>query len=158
MSLLENLERLITERGSSAILKERIDLIREQIAALERKNTQLVESLKLAEAKAVVLEAENKELRNQLKAHERNDEKLGDATVTVLRFLFERGDEASADFAAYELRQPESVVEHHFDILRQRGFIRQSGRYMRTADIAPGGPAFRLTPEGRAFYMQLTAG
>lgn len=158
MSLLENLERLITERGSSAILKERIDLIREQVTALERKNTQLADGLKLAEAKVVVLEAENKELRNQLQAIQRANEKLGDATFAVLRYLFERGDEASADFAAYELRQSESVVDHHFDILRQRGFIRQSGRNMRTADIAPGGPAFRLTPEGRAFYMQLTAG
>jgi hypothetical protein len=154
MSLLENLERLITERGSSAILKERIDLIRDQVAALERKNSELGSSLKLAEAKVIVLEAENQKLRDTVRAYETPDKQLSDDTAAVLRHLFKYGDEASADFVAYEMHLTESVVQYHFDLLKARGFIRFSRPYMRTADIAPGGPAFRLTPEGRAYYMQ----
>ena len=53
MGLLDSVEKLITEHGSAAILRERIALANDKHAALERK--------------ATTLEAENGELRTQLK-------------------------------------------------------------------------------------------
>lgn len=49
---LDLIEKLITEHGSSSILKERLELIREQLAALETKNAELGD--KLAEAQAEI--------------------------------------------------------------------------------------------------------
>lgn len=53
MGLLDGLERLITEHGSAAILKERIALANDKYATLEKR--------------AAELEAENRRLREQNK-------------------------------------------------------------------------------------------
>jgi cell division protein FtsB len=59
MGLLAALEKLITEHGSAAILRERLDAFRDDVQRLEQRNTQL-------EAENAKLETEKKDLREQL--------------------------------------------------------------------------------------------
>lgn len=59
MGLLDGLEKLITEHGSAAILKERIALANDKYAALEQK-------LSESETRAMNLDAETKTLRLDL--------------------------------------------------------------------------------------------
>lgn len=59
--ILAEIERLITEHGSAAILRERLALAAEQYAALEKKVVDL-------EAKNAHLESENSELQQQVRS------------------------------------------------------------------------------------------
>lgn len=62
MGLLDSIEKLITEHGSAAILRERIALANDQHAALQKK--------------AVSLKSENAELKSQLQAAKSEAEAL----------------------------------------------------------------------------------
>jgi predicted RNA-binding Zn-ribbon protein involved in translation (DUF1610 family) len=61
MDIFGGIEKLITEHGSAAILRERIDLAAQQYAILERENA----SLKL---RISTLEAENNSLKEQARS------------------------------------------------------------------------------------------
>ena len=61
MGLLDGLEKLITEHGSAAILRERIQLANDKYADLERK-------LKVSQELAEKSETENSQLRSKLDA------------------------------------------------------------------------------------------
>lgn len=62
MGLLDGLEKLINEHGSSTILRERIELANDKYAALE--------------SKVSILESENNALRSENEALQLNNEKL----------------------------------------------------------------------------------
>lgn len=73
MGILDGFEKLINEHGSAAILKERIDLARDQHAALEQKlaaseaaNKQLHSEKLNLELNNVKLKGEAKNLKEQL--------------------------------------------------------------------------------------------
>lgn len=59
MSIFQDIERLITEHGSAAILRERLALAAEQYAALEKKVVEL-------QAENERLESENSKLQEQV--------------------------------------------------------------------------------------------
>lgn len=59
MGLLDHFEKLINERGSSAILREHLALVKAEQAALDRKNSDL-------EAKSKTLQSENADLQKEL--------------------------------------------------------------------------------------------
>jgi DNA repair exonuclease SbcCD ATPase subunit len=73
MGLLESIDKLITERGSAAILRERLDLLREQGQAINDK--------------VAALEQENSRLKRELEECQRN---LAAAT-TAKKFVEHRG-------------------------------------------------------------------
>lgn len=60
---LSDIERLINEHGSAAILRERITLANDKYAALERKVVDLEDQVTNLERKVSDLDAENKDLR-----------------------------------------------------------------------------------------------
>lgn len=156
MNLFAPLEKLINEHGSAAIMKERLELLRDQFKALEDKNRELADNLRLAEAKVTVLEAENRDFRSKQEVPP-TQIRLEPQTRAILTYLFEYGEDASADFVGYNLGIKTSIAEYHFDILKRHGFIRFKRPYMRTADIAPSGPSYVLTAEGRAAHMEITS-
>jgi hypothetical protein len=59
MGMLDGIEKLINEHGSSAILKERIDFAKDQYAALERQVRESLESIAVLRVK---LEMESSQL------------------------------------------------------------------------------------------------
>ena len=61
MGLIESIGTLITEHGSSAVLKERLELIRDQLQQLQSENTGLKKSI-------TELKAENFDLSKKLKS------------------------------------------------------------------------------------------
>jgi hypothetical protein len=63
IGIFDGLTQLINEHGSATVLRERIALAADQYNALEKKVTDLSESVKVAEAKARELESENQRLR-----------------------------------------------------------------------------------------------
>lgn len=66
MGLLDGIEKLITEHGSAAILRERIALAREQYAALEKKTSELQAENERLESSSAKLQEHIRELEQQL--------------------------------------------------------------------------------------------
>ncbi len=75
---LSLIEKLINEHGSSNILKERLLLLKEELAKIEKERTQLTE-------KCSALEKENSELRKQL-----NKKLVSDEFTEYMGALFKR--------------------------------------------------------------------
>ena len=66
-ALLQHLEKLITEHGSSAILRDHLGLLREQFALSEKKVSSLENNVSELEMKLLALEKERDKLKSQLK-------------------------------------------------------------------------------------------
>ncbi len=99
MSLFDGIEKLITEHGSAAILKERIALAADQYAALEKK-------LSDAELRAKELESENQRL-------ELDNFKLKEKIRDLEKQLSENHDKSSLE----EVRERILIlVSQHEDI------------------------------------------
>lgn len=83
MGLLDGLEKLINEHGSSAILKERIALANEKYSLLENKNKMLEEKNVILEKKIKSLEAENKTAQFNLQQAKQRIKQLEEQASTV---------------------------------------------------------------------------
>ena len=65
--LFENIEKLITEHGSAAILRERLELANEQYAVLERRCQQLDEQVAMLEEENQRLQSDIEQARQQIR-------------------------------------------------------------------------------------------
>ena len=70
--MLDMLDKLITEHGSSAILRERLELFSDKYSALEKQNTQLHENNKVLEYQFDKAKKEIKRLQKILDANNEN--------------------------------------------------------------------------------------
>ena len=75
MGLLDSIEKLITEHGSAAILRERISLANDQYSALEQRNAEL-------QADNAALKAEQESLRAEVERLRLHNEKLTQQQAT----------------------------------------------------------------------------
>ena len=66
--LLDQIEKLINEHGSAVILKERIELAKDEQAALERKNDDLANEVTRLGGHIKVLEADKENLEKLMRA------------------------------------------------------------------------------------------
>lgn len=135
MSLLDGIEKLITEHGSAAILKERIELANDKYAALE---AELHEST----ARANALVEENKSLRENLeKANaeltelrnvmgDKQGSRLDEVKEKILVMISSR--ELYTRNIAQKLGIGEQVAMFHLEELEEAGFIGRSLSMMGT--------------------------
>jgi predicted ArsR family transcriptional regulator len=130
--MLDMFEKLINEHGSSAILKERIELISDKYSILEDK-------LEASNQKNSALEAENKSLKTQLEQankevfrlqetiesanKSKSGDKLDEEKENILKVLFESNSNASIEQLAQHFQLQESVVEYHIDDLREKKLL-----------------------------------
>lgn len=66
MGLLDNFEKLINEHGSATILRERLELFRDQIAALSKENALLTSRVADLTNERVILSGENARLKLEI--------------------------------------------------------------------------------------------
>jgi hypothetical protein len=76
-SLSEQLQKLINEHGSAAILRDHLALFKDQVALLEKKNVELVAENAILTGKIKILESEkdqltkdNEELRSKIEEYD----------------------------------------------------------------------------------------
>jgi chromosome segregation ATPase len=137
MAIFDYIEKLITEHGSAAILREQVALARSEFAVLERKNRDL--STASAECKQAVarLEADNKALHSQvqnLQQEKRDLEKqlshksgsLDPTQIEILKLLSD-GDTWTAGELAGRLQIHRARAEHFLSVLVTNRFV--SGVY-----------------------------
>jgi hypothetical protein len=123
MGLLDGLEKLINEHGSAAILKERISLLNERHAEVDRK-------LREAEAKCAALLIERDELLKKLEAATQGAPpaaELSKQRLNVLRFICNaNGQDVFARQAGQALGLDEERAAYELAELAQGGLLNEN--------------------------------
>lgn len=109
MGLLDGLERLITEHGSAAILKERIALLNDRHAAVERDRDQLRTQVAALEAQLQAAQTQIDEVRRLQEDANQRDQKsaleaaedghVPDALLRLLGLIAERPNGSTEELA-----------------------------------------------------------
>jgi DNA-binding transcriptional ArsR family regulator len=148
---LGEIERLITEHGSAAILKERLALANDQYSALEGKLTD-------AKSRADELASDNERLRRelhdameQLRALQaqsvgRKGERIEEVREAILRFLSERDDVTSAEIAR-NTGKHEQLVTYHLTEMEEQDLVHASYS-------AYGETDWSIAHEGRGYLIR----
>ena len=140
MGIFDGLEKLITEHGSAAILKERIALANDKYAALERKVVELTEENRR-------LRAENAELRAKEPAQVVGiAQEVDEVALNVLQLLSKHSD-LQIGHIAHNLGIDREIAAFHVEELENANFI--NGSYSMMSE-----PTYSLGQEGRRFLIK----
>jgi chaperonin cofactor prefoldin len=157
--MLNMIEKLINEHGSSTILKERILLISDKYDALDEK-------LKMSEQKVEFLDRENSFLKNKIESLESEinatlqnssgTSKLDDVKNNILKMLFSASDGISKEDMANKLSLEIGVVNYHFDELNDMNFLDFPRLVMGSALTGSKGGQFqKISQEGRKYVVEV---
>jgi DNA-binding transcriptional ArsR family regulator len=165
MSLIALIEKLIAEHGSSAILfKQHLELLRDQISALEKENVALKSENALLKSKENTLKSQlNKAMKgieplNQVIEIVKKDDPKGHLDATsekVLKLLFDKGRELSAEETAAILSMDIRTARYHFDLLLEGKLIIQTTSADKSSWTGESIPTlFELTYLGRKYVIE----
>jgi regulator of replication initiation timing len=148
MGILDGIEKLITEHGSAAILRERVALAKEQYQALERDNATLKQENATLRQENDRLQLDNYKLKEKLEnlekqiAHSHGD-RLDEISEKMLIALA-NSDRALTEQLIAHVGQGPAKGKYHLDILREKKFAIQ-------AAATPRGAMWMATSEGRKY-------
>ena len=130
--MLDMLEKLINEHGSSTILRERLELFSDKYSILEEK-------LESANQKNSALEAENQSLKTQLQqttqdvarlqdmidsaTESQSGDKLDEVKERILKIFFETNSDFTIAHLSQSLGIEESLVQYHIDTLKESELV-----------------------------------
>ena len=163
MSLIAPIEKLITEHGSSTILKKRLELLRDQISVLEKKNSALKSDNTILKSKKNTIESQLNRARremerlNQLILELEKDDartRLDAATEKVLKMFFHRRRELSVSEVAGTLSIDVRTTQYHIDLLLQKNLIEQTRAGFVSLQGRTRDPQFRITSSGREYIFR----
>lgn len=155
--MLEMFEKLINEHGSSAILRERLELFSDKYSMLEDK-------LKSAQEKNAALEAENRRLAEQIERFEKEAVRLqaqleSDAQrkskhhlkseqENLLKVLFTANRAETAARIGGAIGVNESVAQYHIDALKEKGLLQIGPLYINQPIT------YEISKEGRKYVVE----
>lgn len=159
MNIIEGLEKLINERGSAAIMKERLQLIQDRYDALQAK-LEASEATKAAlEAKCSALEEQRDAARAEIAEirrlqdeadKQRQGNVLDPAAEEMLKLVCFHGG-SSVEYLAGLAGANVHVSQHHLDVLLSKRLVRDA--YFNSFDDGPQ-CEWNVTPAGRAYLME----
>jgi chromosome segregation ATPase len=156
--LLGEIEKLINERGSAAIMKERLSHAADQYSALEKKIVDAESRAESSERRASKFESENKSLRlNIQKAEEKirdleenlvggHSKTLEEGEVKIMLHISKENSCLASDISK-SLGHGEAIIEFHLEELKTKGMV--SVEY-----IAMLGEMWSLEQPGRKHLIQ----
>jgi len=162
MSLIDLIEKLITEHGSAAILKEHLDLLRSQISALEKENSALKSENASLKSKESAIEShlnkgeeEIKRLNQVIEGLKNAGTKthLNEVAEKILNVFFDVGRGLSFNEVAAFFSMDINTVKYYFDLLLESDLIERT----TVGFVAPRNRApvlFELTPSGRKYVVE----
>lgn len=131
VALSEQLQKLINERGSSAILRDHLALFKDQVLLLEKENLRLVNecgTYKINNEKLNSdiehLQQENEELRSKIQRYEQpteqtaHDHLLEETKVNILLYLY-KNPKSTEPLIAQVISMGMPVAEFHLKELRE---------------------------------------
>ena len=130
--MLNLINKFINERGSAQIMKERLGLKDDEMAAMQRELSSVIDDFSK-------LESENEELKGSLNqarqeivrlneiidasAESQGSEKLDEAKINIITMLFKANGHATVSQLSSHLGLEEGVVQYHIDSLKEDGLI-----------------------------------
>lgn len=152
--MLDLLQKLINEHGSSSILKERLELVSDRYQMLEEKAEALA-------AERDRLKQENERLTQQVEqcqseleglhnssAEKAADHNLEEEQIHVLRTLFEDNRPIPLERLAQSTRLKENMLEYHIDVLKDKELV-ALGPLIINQPVT-----YRLSSEGRKYVVE----
>ena len=163
MNPIAYIEELIDEYGSSTILKERLDLLRDQISVLEKKNSALKSDYTILKCKKNTIDFQLNKARKEIERLnqliqelEKDDAKtrLDAATEKILKMFFYRRRELSVSEVAATLFIDVSTARYHFHLLLENNLIEQTREGFVSLKGRRRDPQFGLTSSGREYISR----
>jgi len=167
MSLIALFEELIAEQGAPTLLKKRLELFRNQISALEKKNRAFKLDHTILKSKKNTIESHlNKTTKEIERLHQfiqelEKDEakiRLDAVTEKVLKTFFRRYRELSANEVAGTLSIDVRTTRYHIDVLLQKNLIEQTRAGFVSLQGRTRDPQFRITSSGRDYIFRKIRG
>ena len=133
--MLDLIQKLITEHGSSSILRERLELFSDKYEKLEDMNAQLEERNGELKSKLFDAREEVERLSGIVESYNNNQsaKSLSPEAKQIIEYFYEQGDDVSAqEIISVFYADPEpyqfdlSEVNYYIDILGDYGLVRQS--------------------------------
>ncbi len=160
MNLIAVIEKLI---NGSAILKEQLEFLRDQISALEKENGALKSEIANLKHKQNENESqfdkatkEIERLNQVIEAPKKEDAKphLDAMTEKVLKLLFDKGRDMSMNEVAATLSMDIGTAQYHFDLLLEGNLIIQTRTGFTSSRSRENAPFFELTLSGRKYVVE----
>jgi predicted nuclease with TOPRIM domain len=151
ISMLDMLEKLINEHGSSAILRERLELFSDKYAMLEDKNSHLAERVSELELKLSKANEEITRLNNFIASVEKVEPPVGlsETEMQILKYFFDTNQQLQADHIAQEFNIAVGNAEYHVNKLLELELLYDclaSGEQTR----------YQIDANGRAYIIENT--
>ncbi|MDP3014124.1 MAG: hypothetical protein Q8M92_07785 [Candidatus Subteraquimicrobiales bacterium] len=153
-ALSDQLQKLINERGSAAILRDHLALFKDQIVLLEKENVQLRSENTVLTSKVEILQTENQqltkdneELRSKIQKYEQTSHSnlLDEIKVNIL-VLLSKYDKPDTKQIAHFLKAHEEIIKFHLTELENHKMIHSY--------LIMGAPArWGLTHAGRKYLI-----
>ena len=157
LPFLGEIERLINERGSAAIMRERLALANDQYVALERKLAECEARAQRLEAENQRFELENLRLKERTRALEaqiadRQGARLDEMQEKILQLLPQHGSVTDRQIAAI-LKSEHQLAVYHLEELRKKKFV--DAAHFAGSDWAGEAPRseWHLAQPGRAYLV-----
>ena len=145
--MLEILEKLINEHGSSVILKERLELINDKYEAIEGK---------LANAEKEMLKQQVAELRDQISASKPAMDELPQEQQAILKILFNTNKSVRDELIARELNLEIGVLNYHLDELLEKKLLNHPSYIMGSAFTGHSGYREQsISKKGRKYFIEI---
>jgi Na+/phosphate symporter len=149
--MIDMLEKLINEHGSSAILRERLELFSDKYSMLEEKNEHLTERNKELGIKLEQAEAQISKLKEQLNSYQINNstEKINENELNILKLLFDTNTELFAAHVSQHFNMPIGNAEYHLNNLLEKELIYAG--YSAIEDTR-----YKINSDGRKYIIENT--
>jgi hypothetical protein len=157
-ALIKQLEKLINEHASAAVLRDHLALFKDQLLILEKENVKLASENSVLTTTNEKLVSENKNLRiandelaSKIKEYENPPHKkdlLDEPKIKILTLLgqYSTDDEIDADSIAAQCNLPAQATQFHLEELQDSQLIRASYYVGRS-------PTWYIIQEGRRYLM-----
>ena len=126
MGIFDGIEKIINEHGSASILKERINLIREQhdaqVNELKSERDKLEAKCELLEDQLKATQEEIQQLKVQI-GNTSPADGMDELEISILEFLGKHRGDVSAASVASQLDQNPTRVEYYLDKLERDDFV-----------------------------------
>lgn len=158
-ALSEQLQKLITEHGSAAILRDHLSLFKDQVASLEKKAAALEQKVALLEAenaelktKSYDLAKDNQELRDKIQRFEQptHDDLLDSHQTAILVILSQKQGSLQTKPIASAIGIDSQLTKFHLDELKRKKLIKHS---VGLQGANRGNDVWSLAHEGRRYLM-----
>jgi DNA repair exonuclease SbcCD ATPase subunit len=145
--MLEMLEKLINEHGSSTILRERLELFSDKYSMLEEKNKHLEERNKDLESTLSEAKKEIERLEKTVQANSNTGEKIHKNEEKILKYLFDTNSSFFASHLAGHFSIPIGHVEYHLTNLEDLDYVH--GNYAAMVDTS-----YEIADKGRKYIVE----